>query len=80
MRMPIVTRRPISGPKLRMLRERRELSQTDLAARCIQEGQSVTQSQISRLELGQHQPFTPLLRALARSLRVEVDDLLEESL
>lgn len=78
--MPIATVRPLSGHKLRALRLRRELTQLDLATKCGQAGRSVTQGQISRLEHGQHtRPFMPLVRALATSLDVKVDDLLEEA-
>jgi transcriptional regulator with XRE-family HTH domain len=78
--MPIRTSRPLSGPKLRVLRLRRELSQRDLAERCKQAGRSVTQGQISRLEEGHNtRPFMPLVRALAASLDVDVEDLLEEA-
>lgn len=74
--MPIVTRNPISGERLRELREERDWSQADLAQACTQAGQSVTQAQISRLEQGRNQPFMPLLRTLARVLDVSVADLL----
>jgi transcriptional regulator with XRE-family HTH domain len=77
--MPIVTRRPISGDRLRELRERKELSQADLAKRCTAAGRPVTQSQISRLEAGLNQPYTPLLKALAAVLGVEVYELFEVS-
>jgi len=77
--MPILTRRPISGARLRALRVRREMSQSDLAKQCKEQGQSVTQGQISHLEQGySRRPYMPLLRALAKSLDVDVDDLLEE--
>ena len=77
--MPIVSRRPISGTRLRTLRERRELSQSDLAERCTKEGRAVTQGQISRLEQGHsRKPYMPLVRALAKVLDVDVDDLYEE--
>lgn len=75
--MPIVTRTPIDGARLRELRERADLSQADLAAKCSRAGRPVTQSQISRLEAGLHQPYMPLLRTLAKVLAVEVDELLE---
>jgi transcriptional regulator with XRE-family HTH domain len=79
-RMPIATTRPLSGPKLRALRLRRELSQQDLAQRCKEAGRAVTQGQISRLEHGHNRnPYMPLVRALATSLEAEVDDLLEEA-
>lgn len=76
--MPIVTRTPISGDRLRELREQAELSQSDLAQMCTNAGCAVTQSQISRLEAGLHQPYIPLLKALAGALRVNVDDLLSQ--
>lgn len=78
--MPIPTTRPLSGPKLRALRIRRELSQQDLAKRCAEAGRSVTQGQISRLEHGHNRnPYMPLVRALATSLNADVEDLLEET-
>lgn len=78
--MPIRTSRPLVGPKLRVLRIHRELSQRDLALRCAEAGQSVTQGQISRLEDGRNiRPFMPLVRALAASLDVDIDDLLEDA-
>lgn len=77
--MPIATTRPLSGPKLRALRLRRELSQQDLAKRCGQAGRPVTQGQISRLEHGHNRnPYMPLVRALAASLEAEIEDLLED--
>jgi transcriptional regulator with XRE-family HTH domain len=76
--MPIVTRTPISGDRLRELREQAGLSQNDLAQMCTDAGCPVTQSQISRLEAGLHQPYIPLLRALAGALSVEVGDLLAQ--
>jgi transcriptional regulator with XRE-family HTH domain len=73
--MPIVTRTPISGGKLRDLREEAELSQADLARDCTDAGCPVTQSQISRLESGLNQPYVPLLKTLARVLKVPVEEL-----
>lgn len=74
--MPIVTRTPINGDRLRELREQAELSQADLASQCTAAGRPVTQSHISRLETGLHRPYMPLLRTLAKVLKVKVDDLL----
>jgi transcriptional regulator with XRE-family HTH domain len=55
------------------------MSQRDLAAHCKTHGRKVTQGQISRLEQGySRRPYMPLLRALANSLGVDIDDLLEE--
>lgn len=77
--MPIVSRHPISGARLRALRVRRELSQRDLAQLCVTHGRPVTQGQISRIEQGRsRRPYMPLVRALAKSLAVEPEDLLEE--
>lgn len=75
--MPIITRTPINGARLRELREAAELSQADLAAKCSRAGRPVNQSQISRLEAGRHQPYMPLLRTLAKVLGVAVEDLLD---
>lgn len=69
----------MSGTKLRAIRLRRELSQKDLAKRCAEAGRAVTQGQISRIENGHNaRPYMPLVRALASSLTVEVEELLEE--
>ena len=76
--MPIVTRTPISGDRLRDLRIEAGHSQNDLAQMCADAGFPVTQSQISRLEAGRHQPYVPLLKALAKVLEVDVNDLLAQ--
>lgn len=70
----------MSGQKLQTLRLRRELSQSDLAEKCAEAGRPVTQGQISRLEAGHNvRPYMPLVRALATSLDVDVDDLFEDA-
>lgn len=77
--MPIVSTRRMSGPKLRALRIRRELSQADLAQKCAQAGRPVTQQHLSRLEVGSHKSYMPLVHALAASLDVDAEDLLEDA-
>lgn len=78
--MPITTRRPIDGGKLRALREGRYMSQKELAESCAERGSQATQSQISHLENGRiRNPYMPLVLALADSLNVGIDDLLEEA-
>jgi transcriptional regulator with XRE-family HTH domain len=58
------------GPRLRALRQRREVTLTDLAG---QTGISV--STLSRLESGQRRPTLELLLPLARAHGVQIDEL-----
>jgi transcriptional regulator with XRE-family HTH domain len=63
----------IFGRRLRILRERAGLSQTQLAARC-----NFEQSHISRWERGGAEPRFESLVQLADALGVPLDDFREE--
>ena len=59
------------GEKIRLLREKRELNQTELG-RAV----GMTQRKVSYLERGQYEPSLEDLRALCRFFRVSADYLL----
>ena len=59
------------GEKIRLLREERELNQTELG-RAV----GMTQRKVSYLERGQYEPSLEDLRALCRFFRVSADYLL----
>jgi transcriptional regulator with XRE-family HTH domain len=58
--------------KLRTIRERKGLTQDELARRV-----GVSRGYLSRLEMGRHDPPLSLLRRLAKELRVNVARLVE---
>jgi transcriptional regulator with XRE-family HTH domain len=58
------------GPRLRALRQQRDITLTDLSA-----GTGISVSTLSRLESGQRRPTLELLLALARTYRVPIDEL-----
>jgi transcriptional regulator with XRE-family HTH domain len=58
------------GPRLRRLREQRDLTLTEAAART-----GISKSTLSRLENGQRRPSLELLLPLAQAYRVPLDDL-----
>src|SRR5215510_12484679 len=58
------------GPRLRRLRERRELTLTAVA-----EKTGISKSTLSRLENGERKPSLELLLPLAQAYRVPLDDL-----
>src|SRR3954465_12782761 len=58
------------GPRLRRLRERRELTLTAVAART-----GISKSTLSRLETGQRKPSLELLLPLAEIYRLPLDEL-----
>lgn len=58
------------GPRLRALRQQRDITLTDLAA-----GTGISVSTLSRLESGQRRPTLELLLPLARSYGVPIDEL-----
>ena len=62
---------PFDGERLRQYRERAGLFQGELGKLC-----DVDQSRISQLESGGTKPSPPLLKQLARVLKIRVDDLL----
>ncbi|MBI4564588.1 MAG: helix-turn-helix transcriptional regulator [Planctomycetes bacterium] len=55
------------GRKIRVLREKKGMTQEDLAERA-----GLTQSHVSRLEDGKHSPSNVTLRKIAKALRVSV--------
>ena len=59
------------GEKIRLLREEKELNQTELG-----EALGMTQRKISYLECGRHEPSFDDLRALCRYFQVSADYLL----
>ena len=59
------------GEKIRLLREERELNQTELG-RAV----GMTQRKVSYLERGQYEPSMEDIRALCRYFRVSADYLL----
>ena len=60
------------GPRLRMLRQRRDLTLTDLADRT-----GISTSTLSRLESGGRRPTLELLLPLARAHGVTLDELVD---
>jgi transcriptional regulator with XRE-family HTH domain len=60
------------GPRLRVLRERREITLSDLSAET-----GISVSTLSRLESGQRKPTLELLLPLARAHRVQLDELVD---
>lgn len=58
------------GPRLRMLRQQRELTLADVSA-----STGISVSTLSRLESGQRRPNLELLLPLARAYRVPLDEL-----
>jgi transcriptional regulator with XRE-family HTH domain len=58
------------GPRLRHVREHRDLTITDVASRT-----GISKSTLSRLETGQRRPTLELLLALARTYDVPLDEL-----
>lgn len=60
------------GPRLRVLRERREMTLADLSAET-----GISVSTLSRLESGQRKPTLELLLPLARAHRVQLDELVD---
>jgi transcriptional regulator with XRE-family HTH domain len=58
------------GPRLRRLRERRELTLTAVAAKT-----GISKSTLSRLESGQRKPSLELLLPLAETYRLPLDEL-----
>lgn len=59
------------GQKLRDLREGRKWDQMRLATEARQHGAGVTQSTVSRLEAGKHEPTLRTIAALAAALGVD---------
>lgn len=70
---------PFSGSKLRETRERAGLTRPVLAKKCEEAGCRVSPQHVGRLEDGPWRPRPPLLVALAKALKVQVDDLLDEA-
>jgi putative transcriptional regulator len=62
---------PWSGPVLKRMRERRKLTQAELAAKI--DAHVLT---ISRLERGVRRPSALMLQRLAKALRCRMEDLL----
>lgn len=60
------------GPRLRLLRERRDTTLADLSAET-----GISVSTLSRLESGQRKPTLELLLPLARAYRVQLDELVD---
>jgi transcriptional regulator with XRE-family HTH domain len=58
------------GPRLRALRQQRDITLTDLSA-----GTGISVSTLSRLESGQRRPTLELLLPLARAYGVPIDEL-----
>ena len=66
-----------SGWKVKERREKKRLTQTELAALLLDRGYGTTQTQVSRWESGQ-QPRKYIIAALADILGCSVHDLFEE--
>jgi transcriptional regulator with XRE-family HTH domain len=67
--------RRVDGAKVRALRDQRQLTQEQLAAKA-----GISKSTVVNIEQGQHQrrPYWPTLRVLADALGVQVDDLMTD--
>lgn len=68
----------ICGQNIRKLREQKNMSQDQLAAKLQTEGLGVNQNSISRIETGKRIVTDFELKALAHVFRVKVDTLLVE--
>jgi len=68
---------PFSGNALRGIRERSGLTLGALAERCGEAGYPVHRSYLGKIESGLNRPSPPLLKALAKVLRVKIDAFLE---
>ncbi|MDE6836806.1 MAG: helix-turn-helix domain-containing protein [Acutalibacter sp.] len=68
----------ISGKKIRELREKRQLTQEQLAAKLQVEGIPLQQKSISRIEDGSRVVADYELKIFAKVLQVSIDFLLEE--
>jgi transcriptional regulator with XRE-family HTH domain len=65
----------IDGSKILTWRLEKGWTQGDVAINCAAYGQTVSDSQLSRIERGVHHPRPALLRALASVFGVDVKDL-----
>ena len=63
--------RPVARTRIREARKRAGLTQEQLAAKA-----GITQSHLSRLELGKYVPTLATLERLARALRIPLSELL----
>ena len=68
----------ISGKNVRRIREAREITQEQLAARLQAEGLPIRQKTISRIEDGSRVVPDYELKALSKALGVDVSELLKE--
>lgn len=69
---------PFSGDAMRDTRERSGLTLGGLADRCRDAGYPVHRSYLGKIEGGLNRPSPPLLKVIAKVLRVRIDDLLEQ--
>ena len=69
---------PVSGRKIRELRELRGWRQADLSAACAEAGKTLSRERISRIENGFAKPSAASLTVLAKVLKVDIEDLLYE--
>ena len=60
------------GMRIKALREQREWSQEELAARA-----GISRGYLARLETGRHEPTITMLGKIAKALRVKLTKLLE---
>ena len=60
------------GKRIKATREKRGLSQEELAAAA-----HISRGYLARLEIGRHDPTVGTLERIARALRVKIGDLLE---
>jgi transcriptional regulator with XRE-family HTH domain len=60
------------GKRIKLERERRGLSQQELAGKA-----AISRGYLARLETGRHDPTVGVVERLARALRVKVTDLLK---
>jgi transcriptional regulator with XRE-family HTH domain len=60
------------GKRIKLERDRRGLSQHELAAKA-----AISRGYLARLETGRHDPTVGVVERLARALRVKVADLLK---
>ncbi|CUR58539.1 Transcriptional regulator, XRE family [metagenome] len=67
---PIAATLELVGPRLRRVREEREVTLTEVA-----HATGISKSTLSRLENGQRRPSLELLLPLAQAYRVPIDDL-----
>ena len=70
--------RNVIGPRLRELRKQLHVTQKDLSARLEVQGLNIDQAMISRIEKGERPVMDYELVAIAKALKIDSTELLED--